>query len=175
MSSCSQHPLDQLAFEVQELGEKLAQASVRLPENQTRHQEPRRLESNLNQNANNGTFLFSSRSSQHQPPASRGSTRPSNPPRAPRTASEPPRSAQRFNGKHTFLFGHQQESQSVQRYIPSPSAKYPKQPGNTHWSVGRSGALLCLNYWSDSVGECFKIRYKSKTPSETFFYAFMWI
>ncbi|KAI7806432.1 myotubularin-related protein 11 [Triplophysa rosa] len=132
MSSCSQHPLDQLAFEVQELGEKLAQASVRHPEHQTRQQEPRRLESNLNQNANNGTFLFSSRSSQHQPPASRGSTRPTNLTRAPWTASEPPRSAQRISGKHTFLFGHQQESQSVQRYIPSPSAKYPKHAGNTH-------------------------------------------
>lgn len=132
MSSCSQHPLDQLAFEVQELGEKLAQASDRHPEHQTRQQEPRRLESNLNQNANNGTFLFSSRSSQHQPPASRASTRPTNPSRAPWTVSEPPRSAQRISGKHTFLFGHQQESQSVQRYIPSPGAKYPKHQSETN-------------------------------------------
>lgn len=158
MSSCNQHPLDQLAFEVQALGEKLSQASVRRPENQPRQQEPRRLESNLNQNANNGTFLFSSRSPQHHPPASRETTRPSNPSRASRTTSEPPRSGQRFNSKHTFLFGHQQESQSVQRYIPSPSAKNPKHPGQTHWSVDRrSGGLLCLNFWRDSVCECFKI------------------
>lgn len=132
MSSCSQHPLDQLAYEVQELGEKLAQVSIRRPENQTRRQEPRRLESNLNQNANNGTFLFSSRSSPQHPPATRGASYPFDHPRDPRAASEPPRSSQRINGKHTFLFGHQQESQPVQRYISSQSAKYPKHPGSMH-------------------------------------------
>lgn len=139
MSSCSQHPLEQLSWEVQQLREKLAQASNRRPENQTKRQEPRRLESNLNQNANNGTFLFSSssRTSQQQPSPSRGAAHPSVPPRAQRAASDPPRPAQRNNGKHTFLFGHQQEPQSGQRYAPSSSAKLPKRPGNTHWSVGR--------------------------------------
>ncbi|KTF81082.1 hypothetical protein cypCar_00029575, partial [Cyprinus carpio] len=133
-SSCSQHPLDQLAWEVQQLREKLAQASHRRPENQTKRQEPRRLESNLNQNANNGTFLFSSssRTSQQQPPPSnRGAALSSVPPRAQWTASDPSRPAQRNNGKHTFLFGHQ-EPQSGQRFIPSPSAKLPKRPGNSH-------------------------------------------
>ncbi|XP_048067519.1 myotubularin-related protein 11-like, partial [Megalobrama amblycephala] len=134
MSSCSQHPLEQLSWEVQQLREKLAQASNRRPENQTKRQEPRRLESNLNQNANNGTFLFSSssRTSQQQPSPSRGAAHPSVPPRAQRAASDPPRPAQRNNGKHTFLFGHQQEPQSGQRYNSSSSAKLPKRPGNTH-------------------------------------------
>ncbi|XP_016394093.1 myotubularin-related protein 11 [Sinocyclocheilus rhinocerous] len=133
-SSCSQHPLDQLAWEVQQLREKLAQASHRRPENQTKRQEPRRLDSNLNQNANNGTFLFSSssRTCQQQPLLpSRGAAHSSVPPRAQRTASDPSRPAQRNNGKHTFLFGHQ-EPQSGQRYIPFPSAKLPKRPGNSH-------------------------------------------
>ncbi|XP_050987509.1 myotubularin-related protein 11 isoform X1 [Labeo rohita] len=133
-SSCNQHPLDQLAWEVQQLREKLAQAYHRRPENQTKRQEPRRLESNLNQNANNGTFLFSSssRTSQQQlPPSSRGAAHSSVPPRAQRTASDPPRPAQRNNGKHTFLFGHQ-EPQSGQRYVPSPSAKPQKRAGNSH-------------------------------------------
>ncbi|KTG16020.1 hypothetical protein cypCar_00017348 [Cyprinus carpio] len=132
-SSCSQHPLDQLAWEVQQLREKLAQASHRRPENQTKQQEPRRLEPNLNQNANNGTFLFSSssRTSQQQP-SSQGAAHSSVIPKAQRTASDPPRPVQRNNGKHTFLFGHQQEPQSGQRYIPSPSAKLPKRHGNSH-------------------------------------------
>ncbi len=149
MSSCSQHPLDQLAWEVQQLREKLAQASHRRPENQTKRQEPRRLESNLNQNANNGTFLFSSssRTSQQQPLlSSRGAVQTSVPPRAQRTASDPSRPAQRNNSKHTFLFGHQ-EPQSGQRYIPSPSAKLPKRPGNSHWSVGRKETpLWCVQF-----------------------------
>ncbi len=161
MSSCSQHPLDQLAWEVQQLREKLAQASHRRPENQTKRQEPRRLESNLNQNANNGTFLFSSssRTSQQQPLlSSRGAVQTSVPPRAQRTASDPSRPAQRNNSKHTFLFGHQ-EPQSGQRYIPSPSAKLPKRPGNSHWSVGRKETPLS--------GVFNSIRYKAETPLET--------
>ncbi|TRY60001.1 hypothetical protein DNTS_020259 [Danionella cerebrum] len=123
-SSCTQHPVDRLACEVQQLRDKLTVVSGGHPErNQTEH-----LEANLNQNANNATFLFSSSSKSPMP--SRGVFQTSAPPRPQRAASDPPRPAQR-NGKHTFLFGHQQDAPLGQRFIPSPSAKVHKRTGHS--------------------------------------------
>lgn len=136
-SSSSQHPVEQLAWEVQHLRDKLASSATPTgasPSN--KRAEPRRTDANLNQNANNGTFLF---------PASRplgpGTTRPPPSPasglpqsRAPPPAAAPPaRPAHRDGGnKHTFLFGGPpSDARPEQRGVPAPAgAKLPKSNGS---------------------------------------------
>ncbi|XP_076006506.1 myotubularin-related protein 11 isoform X2 [Genypterus blacodes] len=138
------HPVERLAWEVQQLKDKLALAPTSSDANSpAKRAESRRVvDTNLNQNTNNGTFLF---------PASRpqgrdlGVTRevPAPPPcvlhasRAPPTASAPPaRTGSKHNGgnKHTFLFGHSSatEARPDQRYYPAPNnAKLPKSNGSS--------------------------------------------
>ncbi|KAG7216509.1 hypothetical protein INR49_001995 [Caranx melampygus] len=135
------HPVERLAREVQQLKDKLAQVSSGSdPNPSTKTAEPRRTDTNLNQNTNNGTFLFpSSRlqgasvprvappptSTNHQ--TSRGS---------PPTSAPPFRTSHKDSGgssKHTFLFGHSSstEGRSDQRYYPaSNNAKLSKSNGS---------------------------------------------
>ncbi|XP_048117894.1 myotubularin-related protein 11 [Alosa alosa] len=160
MPSSMLHPVEQLAWEVQQLREKLAQASTssssscsssssspsssRTSDTLHIRRESRRSDSNLNQNANNGTFLFpSSRSTSHQPPAARASARPATPPKAasrpPATNTSPqPRPAGRDGPKHTFLFGHQPDNRPAQRYIAAPHSK-PSRSRSSSSSGGSSG------------------------------------
>lgn len=135
------HPVELLAREVQQLKDKLAQVSSGSdPNPPTKTAEPRRTDTNLNHNTNNGTFLFpSSRpqgasvprvappptSTNHQ--TSRGS---------PPTSAPPFRTSHKDSGgssKHTFLFGHSSstEARSDQRYYPaSNNAKLSKSNGS---------------------------------------------
>ncbi|KAL2084410.1 hypothetical protein ACEWY4_019928 [Coilia grayii] len=160
MPSSMLHPVDQLSWEVQQLREKLSQASSTSSSScssssssptssrtsSTPHikLEARCTDSNLNQNANNGTFLFpSSRSTSHQPPpAPRGNAQTtasikatSRPPTS--IANPQPRPTGRDGAKHTFLFGHQPNNRPVQRYIPAPHAKPPRSRSSS--SGGSSG------------------------------------
>ncbi|KAM7421445.1 hypothetical protein PAMA_015534 [Pampus argenteus] len=134
------HPVERLAREVQQLKDKLAQASTSTdPHPPTKRAEPRRPDTNMNQNTNNGTFLFPA-----SRPQSAGVLRAAAPPtctnhqtpRGPAPASAPPsRPSHKDNGgsnKHTFLFGHSSvtEARPDQRYCPTPSnAKLPKSNG----------------------------------------------
>lgn len=136
------HPVERLAREVQQLKDKLAQVSSGTdPDPPTKIAEPRRTDTNLNQNTNNGTFLFPvprpqsavtprvtplPTSSNHQ--TSRG---------PPPTSAPPSRPGHKDNGggnKHTFLFGHSSvtEARPDQRYYPAPNnAKLPKSNGSS--------------------------------------------
>ncbi|XP_062394747.1 myotubularin-related protein 11 [Sardina pilchardus] len=165
MPSSMLHPVEQLAWEVQQLREKLAQASTtssssscsssssspsssRTSDTLHIRRESRRSDSNLNQNANNGTFLFpSSRSASHQPPGPRGGGGGVHPATPPKAASRPPavtnaspqpRPAGRDGPKHTFLFGHQPDNRPAQRYIPAPHTK-PSRSRSSSSSGGSSG------------------------------------
>ncbi|XP_071378093.1 myotubularin-related protein 11 [Centroberyx affinis] len=140
ISSNHLHPVEQLAWEVQQLRDKLALASTSTDANPpAKRAESRRTDTNLNQNTNNGTFLF---------PASRpqglGVTRAAPPPTstnhhtsrgAPPSSAPLPRPGHKDNGgsnKHTFLFGHPSvtEARPDQRYYPAPNnVKLPKSNG----------------------------------------------
>ncbi|KAG9345275.1 hypothetical protein JZ751_009821 [Albula glossodonta] len=121
------HPVDQLAWEVQQLKDKLALASTGHMAASTKKQEPRRPDANLNQNTNNGTFLFSApRPSQATP---RGPPPTSALPRAPPPAAAPPRLTGRDSSKRTFLFGHPADARPDQRYAPMPNTRLPKNNG----------------------------------------------
>lgn len=121
------HPVDQLAWEVQQLRDKLASASTRHTTTTAKKQESRRPDANLNQNTNNGTFLFSA--PRPSLAMSRGPPPMSTPPRAPNPAGAPPKIAGREAGKRTFLFGHPADARPDQRYTPTPSARLPKNNG----------------------------------------------
>ncbi|KAL3059963.1 hypothetical protein OYC64_014544 [Pagothenia borchgrevinki] len=134
------HPVERLAREVQQLKDKLEQVSTGSDLNPpTKMADPRRTDTNLNQNTNNGTFLFPA-----SRPQSAGNPRAAPPPtstnhqtsRGPHPASAAPsRPGHRDNGgsnKHTFLFGHSSvaEARPDQRYYPAPqNAKLPKSNG----------------------------------------------
>ncbi|KAM3872961.1 myotubularin-related protein 11 [Diretmus argenteus] len=136
VSSNLLHPVEQLSWEVQQLRDKLALLSSNTDAHPpTKRSEPRRTDTNLNQNTNNGTFLF---------PASRpqglGVTRAAAPPTSTNhlTSSRgppPSRPGHKDNGgssKHTFLFGHPSvaEVRPDQRYYPGPNnSKLPKSNG----------------------------------------------
>ncbi|CAK6958960.1 myotubularin-related protein 11 [Scomber scombrus] len=142
------HPVERLAREVQQLKDKLEQVSTTTntttstdPHPPIRTAEPRRTDTNMNQNTNNGTFLFPA-----SRPQSAGASRaaaPSNSTnyqtsRGPVPASAPPsRPSHKDNGgsnKHTFLFGHSSvtEARPDQRYYPAPNnAKLPKSNGSS--------------------------------------------
>ncbi|KAJ7985456.1 hypothetical protein DPEC_G00352220 [Dallia pectoralis] len=128
ISASSQHPVDQLAWEVQQLRDKLALAPTNTAP--TQRQEHRRKDSNLNQNTNNGTFLF---------PASRPSLPTSTlQPWGPTPSSAPPSiPGHRDGSKHTFLFSH-----------PSSSGA---RPGQRYFPVANSNAKLSKNN-SSSLG-----------------------
>lgn len=100
VSSNHPHPVERLAREVQQLQEKLARAPPTPPPAGPHH-----ADSNLNQNSNNGTFLF---------PAARGAARPlhRNPPA---TSGPPPLRDAGSTNKHTFLFGPEQRFHPVER------------------------------------------------------------
>uniref|UniRef100_A0A8C3AFV4 Myotubularin related protein 11 n=1 Tax=Cyclopterus lumpus TaxID=8103 RepID=A0A8C3AFV4_CYCLU len=129
------HPVERLAREVQQLEDQLAQVSTGTdPRPPTKMAEPRRADTNLNQNTNNGTFLF--------PAAPRPAPRAAPPPtstnhqtsRGPPPASAPPSRLGHKDNKHTFLFGHPPgaEARPDQRYYPAPnSAKPPKGSGSS--------------------------------------------
>ncbi|XP_054637005.1 myotubularin-related protein 11 isoform X1 [Dunckerocampus dactyliophorus] len=116
------HPVERLAQEVQQLKDQLAEATSNThpdPSARKTTNEPRRA-ANLNQNTNNGTFLFPASRPQGVGVATRAAALPDslnhNTTRAPHTppaaaaaaaAAPPSRTASRDNGnKHTFLFGH---------------------------------------------------------------------
>lgn len=159
------HPVEQLAWEVQQLREKLGQVSTtpttssssscsssssspsssRTPGSLHFKQEPHSSHGNLNQNANNGTFLFpSSRTSSHQGPTFRANIGPAIPLNAaskpqPTVTSPQTPSSGREGHKHTFLFGHQAtENRPGQRYIPAPHTKPPRSRSASS-SGGSSG------------------------------------
>lgn len=134
ISSSTQHPVERLAWEVQQLRDKLALASSTTNTVPAKTQEPRRTDSNLNQNTNNSTFLFPACRtpgpvvSRTMPPILNLQ------PRVPPASSSPlSRPGQRDSSKHTFLFGHPSSSEARpdQRYFPAPNnnAKLPKSNG----------------------------------------------
>lgn len=103
ISLSTQHPVEQLAWEVQQLRDKLTLASSPTNTVPAKTQEPHRADSNLNQNTNNSTFLFPA-SRPPGPVASRTTPPISNlQPRVPPARSRP---GHRDSSKHTFLFGH---------------------------------------------------------------------
>lgn len=131
------HPVERLAQEVQQLKDKLAQVSTSTDTNPpTKPAEPRNADTNLNQNTNNGTFLFPASRPQGMgapkaAPSPTSTTQHNS--RGPTPSSAPPcRPSHKDNGgsnKHTFLFGHSSvaETRPDQRYYPAPSnAKPPK-------------------------------------------------
>uniref|UniRef100_A0A8D3ANP8 Myotubularin related protein 11 n=1 Tax=Scophthalmus maximus TaxID=52904 RepID=A0A8D3ANP8_SCOMX len=139
------HPVERLAREVQQLKDKLAQvcgaaattADVNSP---IKAAERRRTDANLNQNTNNGTFLFPA-SRPHGAGVTRAAPLPTSTnhqtSRGPPPATAPPsRPGHRDSGgssKHTFLFGHSSstEARPDQRYYPAPNnAKLPKSNGS---------------------------------------------
>lgn len=145
--------MERLAQEVKQLKEKLSQTPTSpVPNLPTKTAEPRRTDTNLNQN--NGTFLF---------PASRsqglGVSRAAPPPTStnhqtsrgllPATAP-PPRPSNRDSGgsnKHTFLFGHSSvaDARPEQRYYPAPSnTKLPK--GNSSVPSWGLACVFTLRY-----------------------------
>ncbi|KAJ8290128.1 hypothetical protein GJAV_G00009010 [Gymnothorax javanicus] len=125
------HPVDQLAWEVQQLRDKLALASTGHTATTTTKSESRKPETNLNQNSNNGSFLFSAL--RPSMAVSRGPPVSSAPPRAPNLTTAPPRLAGRDAGKRTFLFGHPADARTDQRYAPPPNPRLPK---NNNPSLG---------------------------------------
>ncbi|XP_047453813.1 myotubularin-related protein 11 [Mugil cephalus] len=154
ISSNHLHPVERLAQEVQQLKDKLAQVSAstdspnppKTPKTPKTPTEPRTTaDSNLNQNTNNGTFLFPAprpqgpagpRAAPPPPPPPTSSSKHQTSSRAPPPASAPPsRPGPRDAGganKHTFLFGHSSvtEARPEQRYYPAPgNAKLPKSNG----------------------------------------------
>ncbi|KAF7226560.1 myotubularin-related protein 11 isoform X1 [Nothobranchius furzeri] len=140
VSTNQPHPVERLAQEVQQLRDKLAQASTStstdLP---TVTPKPRRTDTNLNRSTNNSTFLYLT----SRTPATAAVPRPAPPPtsnnqtcRAPSSASAPlSRPGSRDRGstnKHSFLFGNSSvtDAQADRRYYPPPTnAKLPKSNG----------------------------------------------
>uniref|UniRef100_A0A3Q3FMP7 Myotubularin related protein 11 n=1 Tax=Labrus bergylta TaxID=56723 RepID=A0A3Q3FMP7_9LABR len=127
------HPVERLAREVQQLKDKLAEVSTCTDSNPTtKINNPRRTDTNLNQNTNNGTFLFPA-------PRPQSATMPRSAP--PLTSTNhhtsrgaPPSSAPPSSNKHTFLFGHTAvtEARPDQRHYPAPNnAKLPKNNGSS--------------------------------------------
>uniref|UniRef100_A0A8C7I6U2 Myotubularin related protein 11 n=1 Tax=Oncorhynchus kisutch TaxID=8019 RepID=A0A8C7I6U2_ONCKI len=134
ISSSTQHPVEQLAWEVQQLRDKLALASSPTNTVPAKTQEPRQTHSNLNQNTNNSTFLFPA--CRHPGPGVSRTTPPilNLQPMVPPVSSAPlSRPGPRDSSKHTFLFGHPSSSEARpdQRYFPAPNnnAKLPKSNG----------------------------------------------
>ncbi|XP_040022208.2 myotubularin-related protein 11 isoform X2 [Gasterosteus aculeatus] len=139
------HPVERLAREVQQLKDELARASSGAdPIPPPKTAEPRRTDTNLNQNANNGTFLFpasrpqSASAPRAAPPPSSANRQTSRGPPPPPASAPPSRHGHhRDNGggnKHTFLFGHPPaaEPRPDQRYYPAPNAaKLPKSNGSS--------------------------------------------
>ncbi|XP_063343029.1 myotubularin-related protein 11 [Pelmatolapia mariae] len=132
------HPVERLAQEVQQLKDKLEQVSTD-PTPPAVTAEPRRADTNLNQNTNNGTFLFPA-----SRPQSAGVLRAAPLPTsanqhtsrgAPATSAPQSRPAHKDMGgssKHTFLFGHSSviDAHPDQRYYSASSnAKLPKSNG----------------------------------------------
>ncbi|XP_062321416.1 myotubularin-related protein 11 [Osmerus eperlanus] len=134
ISSNTHHPVEQLAWEVQNLQDKLTLASTAGENQPHKRPEPRRTDTNLNQNTNNGTFLF---------PASRppgpATTRPVPPTSNHQTRGPPLSTAPQLrpghresSHKHTFLFGQPSDARPDQRYFPAPNnAKFPKSNGSS--------------------------------------------
>lgn len=131
------HPVDRLAREVQQLKDKLAQISTSTDPNlSTKTAVPRRTDTNLNQNANNGTFLFPTSRPQGMgvlraapPPTSTNHQTSRGPPPATAPPSRPSHKDNGGSNKHTFLFGHSSvaDARPEQRYYPAPSnTKLPK-------------------------------------------------
>ncbi|XP_042160523.1 myotubularin-related protein 11 isoform X1 [Oncorhynchus tshawytscha] len=134
ISSSTQHPVEQLAWEVQQLRDKLALASSPTNTVPAKTLEPRQTDSNLNQNTNNSTFLFPA--CRHPGPVVSRTTPPilNLQPMVPPVSSEPlSRPGPRDSSKHTFLFGHPSSSEARpdQRYFPAHNnnAKLPKSNG----------------------------------------------
>ncbi|XP_064207198.1 myotubularin-related protein 11 isoform X1 [Anguilla rostrata] len=119
------HPVDQLAWEVQQLRDRLALASTGHAATTAKKQESRRPDTNLNQN--NATFLFSTPRPSLTVP--RGPPPTSAPPRAPIPSAAPPKLPGRDVSKRTFLFGHPADARPDQRYAPTPGARLPKNNG----------------------------------------------
>ncbi|KAA8591835.1 hypothetical protein FQN60_017209 [Etheostoma spectabile] len=135
------HPVERLAREVQQLKDKLAQVSTSTGlKPPSMMAEPRRTDTNLNQNTNNGTFLFPASRPQSVPMPRAAppptSTNHQTSKGAPPTSAPPSRTSHKDNGgsnKHTFLFGHSSvaEARPDQRCYPAPNAKLPKSNGSS--------------------------------------------
>ncbi|XP_075899452.1 myotubularin-related protein 11 isoform X1 [Nelusetta ayraudi] len=136
------HPVERLAREVQQLKDKLAQVSAGTPHSPppAKVAEPRRSDTNLNQNTNNGTFLFPAQRPQG-PAGPRAVPAPTSTnhqtSRGPPPSSAPPtRPAHRDAGgsnKQSFLFGDlsAREQQQVHYYAATSNAKLPKGSGSS--------------------------------------------
>lgn len=146
------HPVERLAREVQQLKDKLAQVSTGTESHPpTKMAEPRRTDTNLNQNANNGTFLFPAPRPQGTamprvapPPTSTNHQTSRGPPPSSAPPSRPAHKDNSGSNKHTFLFGHSSvtEARHDQHYYPAPNnAKLPKSNGS---SIASWGLVLVL-------------------------------
>uniref|UniRef100_A0A8C9VAE3 Myotubularin related protein 11 n=1 Tax=Scleropages formosus TaxID=113540 RepID=A0A8C9VAE3_SCLFO len=128
-SASTHHPVDQLAQEVQQLRDKLAQVSFSRAASKTNRQQFRRPEANLNRNASSGTFLFSaSRPAQVTP---RAIPPTSSLPKAPLPKCPITGPAHRDAGKRTFLFGSTPNGRADLRYTPTPSVRLAKNSGSS--------------------------------------------
>ncbi|XP_056142241.1 myotubularin-related protein 11 [Lampris incognitus] len=135
VSSNHPHPVEQLVWEVKQLRDKLALVSGSTDgELRAKKAEPRRTDASLNQNTNNGTFLFPASRPQGPavtkpaPPLTSTNIHTSRAPPASRVGHKDTSSS----NKHTFLFGHSSaaEVRSDQRYHPaSNSTKLAKNSG----------------------------------------------
>lgn len=116
------HPVERLAREVQRLHDQLAHAvtgtAPRPPANTA--------DTNLNQNANNGTFLFPAAALKSAPPPASTNHRTSRGP--------PPSRPGHKDNKHTFLFGAPPGAKArppdQRRYPAANGAKLPKSNGS---------------------------------------------
>lgn len=129
------HPVDRLALEVQQLRDQLAQLSTGNPDPPAMTPEPRQADTNLNQSANNSTFLYSALRPKATPTATSAvQQHASRGPPSSASAPPPPRSTNRDGSKHSFLFRHSAgaEARSDPRYHPPPcSTKLPKSNGSS--------------------------------------------
>ncbi|KAK7886185.1 hypothetical protein WMY93_025806 [Mugilogobius chulae] len=139
------HPVERLAQEVQQLRTRLAQVSLPKeslsPETQ-KSLGQRHIHRNLNQNANNSTFLFAASTNQH-----RSNTTPAKACTNQSSSSQPSIPAHRSTiHKHTFLFRASSPAESRTKEQPKAHSSRTRQPAplESHQRKGKPPSPLSL-------------------------------
>uniref|UniRef100_A0AAV2MF02 Myotubularin phosphatase domain-containing protein n=1 Tax=Knipowitschia caucasica TaxID=637954 RepID=A0AAV2MF02_KNICA len=102
LSSPQPHPVERLSRQVQQLRTQLSQVPV--PKEPCSPETPMGLQRDLNQNANNSTFLFPAARSSKTPSPQQSSRPAAGPQQSSRPAAGPQQSSPQRSHKHTFLF-----------------------------------------------------------------------